>query len=552
MISYLGHNSAPRMSNLQDQIAVTSSDISTPGEEIRTNPSFEVTEEWQISDNWTPLHAAADTLDIYKIRSILSTTTYSINATTKETHETPLHKAVQSCDDEFGGDKIGIIRLLVSHGADLNPHDCVGNTPLHYAAKGGFLDAVETLIELGAVVDVDNKELESRDGACGCGNGHGLAGLLSGLTGGRFSSGKFREFSTPLHVAASAGHADAVKLLLEKGAKVDSFDIDDGTPLTCGVLGRSLEVCRTLLEWPGGLASVGVKQKQGHLPIHYAGVGNPAVLRLLIEKGVDVDVQIDQPDCWSHGRTALSAACEEKYNMDMIEENVRILLEAGADPNRQLGRKGTPFLLALSSGNVKAARLILEKGLADLGSATLANEAPLLVAATRGQAQMCEFLIEKGCDVNMRTSYGDEYTPLHNAAGYGNAETANVLIAAGADIEARNFDGRRPLHMACFKGKVECVRELLRAAADIQAVDDSSWTPLHFAANYGHVQVVEMLLNPEGRKPALLNKRTTGGQGGGNCTAADLGKLCGYDNIVEILVAAGDMLSAEDDELIEG
>ncbi|KAH6723581.1 ankyrin repeat-containing domain protein [Leptodontidium sp. MPI-SDFR-AT-0119] len=349
------------------------------------NDPFALTDEWQISDNWTPLHDAAERLDIDRLRAILTKSTYKINATTRETLETPLHKAITS--DE--GDRAGIIKLLVSHGADLNSHDCVGNTPLHYAAKGGWVDAARTLIELGATVDVDNREPERRhyDG-CGCGNQHALAGLLSGLTGGRFKSGSFREFSTPLHVAASAGNADVVKLLLESGAKVDAFDIDDGTPLTCGVLGRNLEVCRTLLEWPGGLASLNVKQKQGHLPIHYAGTGNPEVLKLLIEKGADVNIQIDQPDCWSHGQTALSAACDERYSTETIEENVRILLEAGADPNRQLGKKGTPFLKALNSGNVKAAKIILEKGLADLESTSSADEAPLLVAA-RGARLRC-------------------------------------------------------------------------------------------------------------------------------------------------------------------
>ncbi|KAH7354656.1 hypothetical protein BKA65DRAFT_226618 [Rhexocercosporidium sp. MPI-PUGE-AT-0058] len=160
---------------------------------------------------------------------------------------------------------------------------------------------------------------------------------------------------------------------------------------------------------------------------------------------------------------------------------------------------------------------------------------------------MCKFLIEKGCDVNMRTPYGDEYTPLHHAAGYGNAETVMVLIAAGADIEARNFDNRRPLHMACFKGKGDCVRELLKSSADIEAVDDSAWTPLHFAASYGHAKVVEILLNPEHGKRAELNRKTTGGQGGGDCTAADLAKICGEEKIVGILVAARAILNPKED-----
>ncbi|KAH7354662.1 ankyrin repeat-containing domain protein [Rhexocercosporidium sp. MPI-PUGE-AT-0058] len=159
------------------------------------NDPFALTDEWQISDKWTPLHVAAERLDINQIRSILTKSDYDINATTRETHETPLHKAITSGE----GDRVGIIQLLVSHGADPNPRDCVCNTPMHYAAKGGLIDAVRTLIELGATVDVDNREPErEHDDGCGCGNQHAsLAGLLSGLTGGQFKSGPIRKCAHP-------------------------------------------------------------------------------------------------------------------------------------------------------------------------------------------------------------------------------------------------------------------------------------------------------------------------------------------------------------------
>ncbi len=406
--------------------------------------------------------------------------------------------------------------------------------------------------ELGADVNVDNKnpipQGHDHGNGCGCGNQNALQGIFAALGGSSATREGFREFTTPLHMAAERGYLEMVKLLLNHGAKVDAFDIDDGTPLTCGVGSNSFEVCKILLEWPGGLGSIGLKQKQGHLPIHYAGNGNPEVLKLLLGEGAEADVPVDQEGSWAHGGTALSAACKDRSPTDSTEEIVKILLDAGADPNRQLRNKSTPFLLALDSGNTKAARVILERGAADLASLATVDVPPLFVAATKGRAEICKLLIEAGCDVNLKTTDGDEYTPLHNAAGYGsNKETIMVLLSAGADIEAQNYDGRRPLHMACFKGQVVCARELINSGADIESKDDSSWTPLHFAARYGHIEVVRLLLNPDSNaKVALLNKRTTGGPGGEfyNCTAADLAKSNSHIEIIQLLVDAGDTLTS--------
>jgi ankyrin repeat protein len=51
---------------------------------------------------------------------------------------------------------LDIIRLLATHGADLNAVDRAGNTALHCAAEFGDLEVVELLLRLGARHDLKN------------------------------------------------------------------------------------------------------------------------------------------------------------------------------------------------------------------------------------------------------------------------------------------------------------------------------------------------------------------------------------------------------------
>ena len=80
-----------------------------------------------------------------------------------------------------------IVKLLLSHGADVNAQSSSGNTPLMYACASGHAEVVRSLLEAGANVEDHNE------------NGH-----------------------TPLMEAASAGHVEVAKILLEFGAGINT------------------------------------------------------------------------------------------------------------------------------------------------------------------------------------------------------------------------------------------------------------------------------------------------------------------------------------------
>lgn len=78
-----------------------------------------------------------------------------------------------------------------------------------------------------------------------------------------------------------------------------------------------------------------------------------------------------------------------------------------------------------------------------------------------------------------RTGLGS--TPLHLAATNSDITVLKALLAAGADVNARDMDGNTPLHMAAYTNRFENSKLLLEAGADIGATNSGGRTPIAMA-----------------------------------------------------------------------
>jgi hypothetical protein len=126
-------------------------------------------------------------------------------------------------------------------------------------------------------------------------------------------------------------------------------------------------------------------------------------------------------------------------------------------------------------------------------------------------------------------------TALHVAAAAYRDEIARKLIAAGANVRARNRRGAEPLHYAVDGGpgsstwnpsaQAATVASLIAAGADPNAVDKSGVTPLHRAVRTRCTAAVKVLLeggadirckNKNGSTPMQIATRTTGRGGSGS------------------------------------
>lgn len=93
--------------------------------------------------------------------------------------------------------------------------------------------------------------------------------------------------------------------------------------------------------------------------------------------------------------------------------------------------------------------------------------------------QILRMLLAHGAEVEARTIIGQ--TPLFSAAIYDSAPAAKVLLAHGAKVNARQDGGRTPLHWAAINGYCEVARVLIERGADVKARTRDGETPLALA-----------------------------------------------------------------------
>jgi ankyrin repeat protein len=188
-------------------------------------------------------------------------------------------------------------------------------SPLYYAARFGFRDLAEHLI-------AKNPE------------------HISARGGGE---------ETPMHIAASKGHANVLSLLLEHGADLDSRTSYGQTPMHRAFWFGELEAGQYLLDRGADIHAQGY---DGRSSLYLAGqVENLEIARILLERGA----AINTPD--NGGWTPLYAAVYRgKIRV------VRLLLEHGADVNARTKRGKTPSQMALESGRHEIVELLSEYG----------------------------------------------------------------------------------------------------------------------------------------------------------------------------------------------
>ncbi len=126
---------------------------------------------------------------------------------------------------------------------------------------------------------------------------------------------------------------------------------------------------------------------------------------------------------------------------------------------------------------------------------------PLPLAAHKNDLQLVAQLARLGTDINAP----DQYTGV-NALDYaienGNREMVQLLLSAGANINASNKNGLTPLMYLGDKATPELVRDLISAGAAIDACDENSETPLMNAIRSCSLPVVQQLMSSGARSDA--------------------------------------------------
>jgi ankyrin repeat protein len=414
----------------------------------------------------TPLLHASRTGDVAMVELLLRA-----GANPSRAHpegETPLMAAARA-------GSVPAVRLLLARGVDVNTAEAFQKTTgLMWAAAEGHTEVVDLLLEAGAD---PNRQAHVTS--------------LTKRHNADHPTGGF----TALMLAARNGDAQTVRRLVARGADLNLTNGDHASAAMVAIYNDRFDVAATLLE-------LGSDANDGSL---YVAVE----MRDATTDQFAFDGSRRRPD-HPNTRTALDL--------------MRLLLEKGADPNKNFSGQlhstsmpntdrfdNTPFFRAAVAADVEALKLLVTHG-ADLEQSPKILAAPAAVfpapaAPARGNpnagrtAAMVSMTGGRGPGMTGGPAYiRDGAAPYREPGSRKPEDALALLLASGANPNAKGPDGATLLHQAARAGNLEMIRALASAKVDFSQTNTDGFTALDVA---------------EGKRPAGAGPARGGGPPGG-------------------------------------
>ncbi|XP_067273893.1 ankyrin repeat and EF-hand domain-containing protein 1a isoform X3 [Pseudorasbora parva] len=439
-----------------------------------------------------------------------------------------------------------IIKVLSAYAADFGAVTTEGDTPLHFAASGGYTDCCRFLAQRGCNPKLKNQEgLLPRQIAKDCGHKATVKELKKAeRLHGKFSKGMGgtnEPWALTLHdwshenenalrsAFESASHgitgievvsrATFVSVLQELHAPLDDNQIH--TLLLA--LDRRREGFIHINDFLRGLkylpkiyvmASYGPKKKKAtkagktkkskYIPpmpictvppdlIHRRDDGGPP--HFMIESYQHAT------DTYRYDRDHRPGHPIEDDTTWYIEEPEKIYINMN---------------YCAKTGDIESLRLALNQKV-PVDVKDRFYKTPLMAACASGNFEVAKFLLDNGADVNACDQFN--WTPLHHACHAGQLDTIQLLLEAGASVDAPTLNGATPLMRAIESCRPSCVEYLIKAGAKINAVNKTEQNCLDVAHAYADFRVVDLiqakiktLPRPKDNKkpqPVRVHRKTT-------------------------------------------
>ncbi len=304
----------------------------------------------------------------------------------------PLIEAARRGDD-------GLLREILTSGAEPGIRDPAGDSALHHAADGGHVEAIRILLDAGLEPDLRGaKETTSLMRAMAS-TAEGSDEVVEILLA-RGADPHLRDHLSAGIIRYAADGATPRKLRLLKRAGGSWSDLDASHALERAAGGGRMTAVRALLD---------IAEKSSSRTAAVCGAisaEQDETLGALLEMGLD----LDQP-C-SDGRTALMIATQLERD-DIIAR----LLAAGASPDGATRNGDTPLIAAASRGYQEIVEHLLEAG-ARIDQRGARRMTALMGAASNGRVDVVRTLLEHRADRRMRSDSGDTALKLARAAGH--------------------------------------------------------------------------------------------------------------------------------------
>jgi ankyrin repeat protein len=382
-----------------------------------------------------------------------------------------------------------VVQALIRAGADAKLTPSGAEPALMAAARSGSLDVVKQLLEVGAGVNAKDAYQEQTALMWAATEGHAdvIKALLAAGADPNYKARvnsiterKNSDFPTggftALMYAAREGHDAAVRALITGGADPKATNGDGATAMAIAIVNDRFDLAKTMLD-------LGADANDGSL--FFA-----------------VDMHDATTDMRAKDGSRLRADFDNKLSaLDLV----KALLDKGADPNKPFVGKlhhfalccdadinASPFFRAAQAADVEALKLMIAKGAQLEWSPTEVKKEPKPDAAVAGPGRGNPNVGRTPMMVAINGGRGASFAagpgfdrlsapPFREAANREPYEAIKVLLAAGANPNAKAPDGATLLHQAVAARQVPIIKALIAAGAKLDAVNKDNLTPLLLA-----------------------------------------------------------------------
>ena len=420
--------------------------------------------------------------------------------------DTPNHYGVTPLLEASRNGDVEVMRALLDAGADATRWHPEGETPLMAASRTGRVEAVKLLLSRGSLVNATDPyqeetalmwasaegQLEVVKTLLAAGADPNLKAHVSTITERKDADHPSGGF-TALMFAARNGHADVVEALIKGGADPKLTNADGASATMVAIVNDRFDLAKELLD-------LGGDPNDGSL--YWA-----------------VDMHDGTTDMRAHDGSRLQPT--HPNNLTALGL-VKVLLDLGADVNKPFvgalhsttlccgaSVNSSPFYRAATAADVEVLKLLLAHGAQIEWSPSEAKpkdgkpaaagrrnpnigKTPIMAALKGGLG--ASFAAGPGFDRMVAP-------PYREPGSRDPVEALKLLLAAGANPNAKAPDGSTPLHQAVDEEHVAMIRALVAAGAKLDAVNKDNLTPLLLAEKPKKKDPNAMGDNPEAYHP---------------------------------------------------
>ena len=401
---------------------------------------------------------------------------------------------------------------MIQCGVHVDVPGVLQETPLHLAAKNGFWELADVLVQSGGNVNAKNSPKQETPLHLAVRNGHQHITEFLIHRGSHVNAKNAPMQETPLHLASRNGHQQIAEFLIEQGGQVNARNIPgQETPLHVAVKNGHQYIAEFLIKHGSQVDARNVPMQE--TPLHLASRnGHQKIAKFLIQHGSKVNAR----NLPMH-ETPLHLAVENGH-----QQMAEVLIQHGGDNNARNDEEEISLHLAARNGHRELAELLIQQeGVVNERSGPL-QETPFHFALEYGHQNIVEFLIRHGSEVDAG----------NNASKNGHKLAAELLIRHGCDLDARDANWRVPFHLAVQN----VLKNFVEGYSIIEGGDAISGLTYSSFQSY----VLELLTQHVSEVVANVFSKQN--------TPLHLTAACGKNQISEVLIQHGICTNASNDE----